>query len=148
TEDRSADRLATTWGATTGFQTHSRSVVEQSDTLLTVQGLSKRFPVRTGIRSKAYVSAVDDRSFTVQPGKTLGIVGESGCGKSTTARLILGLIPPDEGLVAFEGVDVKDFTGERQKLLRRNMQMVFQDPYSALNPRASVGESIAFPMKV
>ncbi len=154
TEDRTAampdetGQLATTWGSTSGWQTHSPDVVAKSDHLLDVSHLGKRFPVRTGIRSKSFVSAVDDVSFTVKTGTTLGIVGESGCGKSTTARLILGLIEPDDGTVAFEGVDVKTFTGGRQKILRRNMQMVFQDPYSALNPRMSVGESIAFPMKV
>src|SRR5262249_18449440 len=105
-------------------------------------------PVRTGIRSKSFVSAVDDISFEVERGTTLGIVGESGCGKSTTARLVLGLIEPNGGTIEFEGVGVKSLTGPRQKALRRNMQMVFQDPYSALNPRVSVGDSIAFPMSV
>jgi ABC-type oligopeptide transport system ATPase subunit len=104
--------------------------------------------VRIGLYSKAYVSAVDNVSFTVEAGTTLGIVGESGCGKSTTARLILGLTEPDAGTVAFEGVDVQTLTGSRRKTLRRNMQMVFQDPYSALNPRMSIGESVAFPLRV
>ena len=112
-----------------------------------MDGLRKRFTVRTGLYSKAYVSAVDNVSFTVEAGTTLGIVGETGCGKSTTARLILGLIEPD-GTVAFEGVDVQTLTGPRRKTLRRNMQMVFQDPYSALNPRMSIGESIAFLLRV
>ena len=132
----------------TGWATDAPETLQQSHVLLSVHGLRKRFPVRTGLYSKAYVSAVDNVSFTVEAGTTLGIVGESGCGKSTTARLILGLTEPDAGTVAFEGVDVQTLTGPRRKTLRRNMQMVFQDPYSALNPRASVGESIAFPMKV
>ena len=138
----------TTWGSASGWRTYSPEAIEKADTLLDVSHLGKRFGVRTGVPSKAYVSAVDNVSFTLRAGTTLGIVGESGCGKSTTARLILGLITPDEGTVAFEGVDVREFSGGRQKVLRRNMQLVFQDPYSALNPRASVGESIAFPLKV
>jgi len=138
----------TGWGSASGWATHSPETLRQSDVLLSVHGLRKRFPVRTGLYSKAYVSAVDNVSFTVEAGTTLGIVGESGCGKSTTARLILGLTESDAGTVAFEGVDVQTLTGPRRKTLRRNMQMVFQDPYSALNPRMSIGESIAFPLRV
>ena len=138
----------TGWGRASGWATHSPETLQQSHVLLNVHGLRKRFPVRTGLCSKAYVSAVDNVSFTVEAGTTLGIVGESGCGKSTTARLILGLTEPDAGTVAFEGVDVQTLTGPRRKTLRRNMQMVFQDPYSALNPRMSIGESIAFPLRV
>jgi peptide/nickel transport system ATP-binding protein len=119
-----------------------------SPVLLSVDRLHKRFSVRIGLYSKAYVSAVDNVSFTVEAGTTLGIVGESGCGKSTTARLVLGLLAPDAGTVMFEGLDVQTLTGQRQKTLRRNMQMVFQDPYSALNPRMSIGESITFPLRV
>ena len=132
----------------TGWATHSPEPLTRSHVLLRVDRLQKRFPVRLGLCSKAYVSAVDNVSFTVEAGTTLGIVGESGCGKSTTARLILGLTEPDAGTVAFEGVDVQTLTGPRRKTLRRNMQMVFQDPYSALNPRMSIGESIAFPLRV
>ncbi len=116
--------------------------------LLQVSGLTKDFPVRLGLRARGRVSAVDGVSFAVEAGTTVGIVGESGCGKSTTARLILGLIEPDAGSIEFEGVDIKTFDRGRRKALRRNMQMVFQDPYSALNPRMSVGASVAFPMKV
>jgi peptide/nickel transport system ATP-binding protein len=130
-------------GATPASETLTRAPV-----LLSVDRLHKRFPVRTGLYAKAYVSAVDNVSFTVEAGTTLGIVGESGCGKSTTARLVLGLLEPDAGTVVFEGVDVQPLTSPRQKTLRRNMQMVFQDPYSALNPRMSIGESIAFPLRV
>lgn len=138
----------TRWGSSTGFATRSTETIEDSRVLLRVTNLRKEFPVRTGIRSKAIVSAVDDISFEVERGTTLGIVGESGCGKSTTARLVLGLIEPDAGIVEFEGVDVRLLSGAKRKQLRRNMQMVFQDPYSALNPRMSVGDSIAFPMSV
>ena len=123
--------------------------------LLEVAALSKSFPVRLGFRKTGYVSAVDRVSFRVESGTTLGIVGESGCGKSTAARLILGLLPIDDGEVLFDGRSVTPiltapaFRGQsRRKALRRNMQMVFQDPYSSLNPRSSIGEIIAFPMRV
>ncbi|MEI6137542.1 MAG: oligopeptide/dipeptide ABC transporter ATP-binding protein, partial [Chloroflexota bacterium] len=115
--------------------------------------VSKKFPVRVSPLKKEYVSAVVWLSFSVDAGQTLGIVGESGCGKSTAARLIVGLLPIDEGDVIFEGVNVHAsrqirHAGPQQKALRRNMQMVFQDPHSSLNPRSSVGEIISFPMKV
>ena len=121
--------------------------------LLEVRNVSKSFPVRLSPFKKGYVSAVDGLSFTVKHGTTVGIVGESGCGKSTAARLILGLIDIDNGDVLFEGRNVKaqresPQTPDDRRELRRNMQMVFQDPHSALNPRASIGEIISFPMKV
>ncbi|MCA9847477.1 MAG: ABC transporter ATP-binding protein [Dehalococcoidia bacterium] len=121
--------------------------------ILEARNVSKTFPVRTGPFSKAYVSAVDGLSFSVKRGTTLGIVGESGCGKSTAARLILGLLDLDAGDVLFEGRNITDVresprTPDEDRELRRNMQMVFQDPHSALNPRASIGEIISFPMKV
>src|SRR5689334_5850647 len=122
----------TGWRSISGGATPSPETRPQSHVLLSVDGLHKRFSVRTGLCSKAYVSAVDNVSFTVEAGTTLGIVGETGCGKSTTARLVLGLIEPDAGTVAFEGVDVQTLTGPRRKALHRNMQMIFQDPYSAL----------------
>jgi peptide/nickel transport system ATP-binding protein/oligopeptide transport system ATP-binding protein len=121
--------------------------------LLDVKGLSKQFPVSLGFRKKGYVSAVDDASFTVMPGTTMGIVGESGCGKSTAARLILGLMKADAGDVLFDDTYIRAsgknaLSRLERKNVTRNMQMVFQDPYSSLNPRASIGEIIAFPMKV
>ncbi len=128
----------------------------EDDTLLDVRAISKQFPVRLGLFERGAVSAVDALSFRVKRGTTMGIVGESGCGKSTAARLILGLIPFDAGQVVFDGTDVgRAFTHRRtlqfgrvRKTLRRNMQMVFQDPHSSLNPRAAIGEIIAFPMRV
>ena len=128
--------------------TSETSTASERRVLLEVSGLKKQFPVRTGFRKKGFVSAVDGVSFTVREGTTLGVVGESGCGKSTAARLILGLIKPDEGRIMFDGIDVQTIGGRERKALKRNMQMVFQDPYSALNPRASVHESISFPMRV
>jgi oligopeptide/dipeptide ABC transporter ATP-binding protein len=109
--------------------------------LLEARQLAKAFPVRGGRRALA----VEDVSLRVAPGSTLGVVGESGCGKSTLARLIVGLLRPDRGQVAFEGEELPE---SRPKYARRNIQMVFQDPYSALNPKASIGESIALPLRV
>jgi peptide/nickel transport system ATP-binding protein len=116
--------------------------------LLSVHNLSKRFGVHTGFRKRAYLSAVDDVSFQVEPGQTVGIVGESGCGKSTTARLVLGLIEPDTGQVVFDHNDLRTADSAERKAARRKMQMVFQDPYGSVNPRMSIGENIGFPLKV
>jgi peptide/nickel transport system ATP-binding protein len=123
--------------------------------LLEVRGISKSFSVKLGVFKTGRVSAVDDVSFAVFAGTTLGIVGESGCGKSTTARLILGLTEVDRGEVLFEGQSIlylsragtPSISGRRVRL-RRHLQMVFQDPYSSLNPRASIGDIIGFPMRV
>ena len=114
--------------------------------LLTVEGLRKYYPVRGGLlnRRVATVQAVDDVSFSVRKGETLGIVGESGCGKSTTARLLMRLIEPDAGNVVFDGDPVGGPRGISINDMRRQMQMVFQDSYSSLNPRMTVAESIAY----
>jgi peptide/nickel transport system ATP-binding protein/oligopeptide transport system ATP-binding protein len=117
----------------------------QNEDLLVVQDLVKYFPVRTGLlqRVVAWVKAVDKVSFTVKRGETLGLVGESGCGKTTAGRTILRLIPATDGKVYFEGKDVFALGKEEMKALRRDMQIIFQDPYSSLDPRMPVGESIA-----
>lgn len=115
--------------------------------LLEVNDLTKSFPVHVGIRRKAYLSAVDGVSIKVEAGTTMGIVGESGCGKSTLARLILGLVDADSGEVRLEDQPVDWNRTSDRKQLRRNMQMVFQNPYSSLNPRSSIGEIIGFPMR-
>ena len=114
--------------------------------ILTVKDLRKYFPVRGGLFQtvQAWVKAVDDVSFDVQRGETLGIFGESGCGKSTTARLILRLIEPDAGAVHFEGRDMLQVTPAEVKDFRRQVQMVFQDPYSSLNPRMNIEDAVAF----
>ena len=117
--------------------------------LLTVEGLTKHFPIRGGLfgRVTAKVQAVDGVSFSVKKGETLGIVGESGCGKSTTARLLMGLIPHDAGEMLFDGEPARrDRASLRQ--LRRRMQMVFQDSYASLNPRLTIEDSIAFGPKM
>ncbi|MDB5368869.1 MAG: hypothetical protein JWP20_427 [Roseomonas sp.] len=114
--------------------------------LLIVENLRKHFPVRGGLlnRQIATVQAVDDVSFSVRKGETLGIVGESGCGKSTTARLLMNLIKPDAGTTIFDGDGVGEAGGITVTALRRQMQMVFQDSYSSLNPRLTMVESIAY----
>ena len=114
--------------------------------MLIVEGLRKHFPVRGGVlnRRVATVRAVDDVSFSVRKGETLGIVGESGCGKSTTARLLMRLLQPDAGTLVFDGDEVGTQGGITVAALRRQMQMVFQDSYSSLNPRMTVVESIAY----
>ena len=114
--------------------------------MLLVQSLKKYFPIKSGLlqRSVGAVKAVDDISFSVLKGETLGIVGESGCGKSTLARLLMHLIHPDSGTLVFDGDPVGEMRGISLRDLRRNMQMVFQDSYSSLNPRLPVRSSIAY----
>jgi oligopeptide transport system ATP-binding protein len=120
-------------------------------TLLEVENLAKHYPIRQGvIRAKqiGLVRAVDGVSFTVKRGETLALVGESGCGKSTTARLVLRLIEPSTGSVSFEGTDITKLSGATLKAFRRRAQIVFQDPYASLNPRLTVGQTIIEPMEV
>src|ERR1700748_3568504 len=115
--------------------------------LLQVNGLTKHFPVRGGLFSaRRTVRAVDDVSFTIAKGETVGIVGESGCGKSTTARLLMHLVTRDAGDIVYDGMQVGRALSLRE--LRRGMQMVFQDSYASLNPRLTIEESIAFGPKV
>ena len=112
--------------------------------LLTVENLKKYFPVRSGLlqRVSGWVQAVDDVSFSVREGETFGLVGESGCGKTTIGRTVLRLTPATAGGVFFDGEDVFSKRGAELKALRRNMQIIFQDPYSSLDPRMPVGEII------
>ena len=114
--------------------------------LLTVDGLVKHFPVRRGPwrRATEILRAVDDVSFAVEPGETLGVVGESGCGKSTLARAMLRLVEPDAGAVRFDGEDLFSAPASRLTRLRRDLQLVFQDPYASLNPRMTLRDAIAF----
>jgi len=121
-----------------------------NNNLVEVEHLTKRFAVKQGVfaRGTAQVHAVEDISFTVRRGETLGIVGESGCGKSTTARLILRLLDPTEGTIRFDGEDISHTSQRKLRHLRREMQMIFQDPYSSLNPRKSVGQIIGAPFAI
>jgi oligopeptide transport system ATP-binding protein len=119
--------------------------------LLDVQNLKMHFPITRGIifqRQVGAIKAVDGIDFTMFKGETLGLVGESGCGKSTTGRAILQLYRPTDGEVFFEGVDLTKSKGEDLRKMRRRMQMIFQDPYASLNPRMTVGSIIGEPLEV
>ncbi|MEO9177062.1 MAG: oligopeptide/dipeptide ABC transporter ATP-binding protein [Gaiellales bacterium] len=121
-----------------------------SDAIIEVEHLTKRFPAASGVfqRGKGEVHAVEDVSLRVMRGETLGIVGESGCGKSTTARLMLKLLQSTAGKVIFNGQDITKLGGRAMRPIRREMQMIFQDPYSSLNPRQTVGQIIGQPFSI
>ncbi|WP_406469123.1 dipeptide ABC transporter ATP-binding protein [Streptomyces sp. NBC_01594] len=118
--------------------------------LLKVEGLVKHFPIRKGLfgRQSAAVKAVDGIDFEVYPGETLGVVGESGCGKSTMGRLITRLLEPTGGKVEFEGRDITHLSMGQMRPMRRDVQMIFQDPYSSLNPRHTIGTIVSAPFRL
>ena len=122
-----------------------------SDNLVEVRDLVKHFPITRGVilqRGIASVRAVDGISFDVRRGESFGIVGETGCGKTTTARLVMRLLDATAGTIAFDGTDVTSLRGRALRPLRREVQMVFQDPYSSLNPRKTAGSIIAEPFVI
>jgi oligopeptide transport system ATP-binding protein len=125
--------------------------MEKANVLLHVENLVKHFPITQGILSQKQIGAVravDGVSFDIYQGETLGLVGESGCGKSTTGRTVLQLYRPTSGTVNFDGVDLVLLKGEELRQMRRKMQMIFQDPYASLNPRMTVGEIVGEPLVV
>ena len=138
----------------------SRQVKSDNDVLVRVRGLKKHFPITSGVifqRQVGAVKAVDDVSFDIYKGETLGLVGESGCGKSTTGRTVLQLYEPTAGSVQLRDADgkgqqgLKELTtmkGEELRQMRRQMQMIFQDPYASLNPRMSVGRIVSEPLRI
>src|SRR6187431_2924238 len=121
-----------------------------AEPLLRVKNLKKYFPIRGGLLSRevARVHAVDDVSFDILPGETLGLVGESGCGKSTAGRAILRLIEPTSGTVKVLGQDIAPLTKKELRPYRKQMQIVFQDPFSSLNPRMTAGDIVGEPLYV
>jgi oligopeptide/dipeptide ABC transporter ATP-binding protein len=125
-------------------------MAEQAVPVLQVDGLKKHFPVRKGLlrRTIGHVYAVDDVSFTIGPGETLGLVGESGCGKTTVGRAILRLIEPTSGTLRLEGRDITRLGKTELRPYREQMQIIFQDPFSSLNPRMRVGDIVAEPLRI
>ena len=120
----------------------------QQNPLIQVKDLKKYYPVKTGIIPHVtdYVKAVDGVSFSIYKGEILGLVGESGCGKTTIGKLLTGLEKPTEGAILYRGMDILDWTAKEQKKYRTKIQMIFQDPYSSLNPRKHIYEILAAPM--
>ncbi|MGX5186076.1 ABC transporter ATP-binding protein [Streptomyces avermitilis] len=129
---------------------HQGSAPEERDVLLKVQGLTKHFPIKKGIlqRQVAAVKAVDGIDFEVRRGETLGVVGESGCGKSTMGRVITRLQDPTGGTIEFEGKDITRLSTAGMRPLRRDIQMIFQDPYGSLNPRHTIGSIVSAPFRL
>ncbi|MFF1477389.1 ABC transporter ATP-binding protein [Streptomyces sp. NPDC058301] len=137
-----------------GTQGTEKAIPEQSasspEPLLRVEGLTKHFPIKKGLlgRQTGAVKAVDGVSFDVMAGETLGVVGESGCGKSTMGRLVTRLLEPTGGKVEFEGHDITHMSAGKMRPLRRDMQMIFQDPYGSLNPRHTIGGIVSTPFRL
>jgi oligopeptide transport system ATP-binding protein len=135
--------------ATVSPETDKRVRPTDEHNLVDVDGLKVYFPIRAGIFKtvQGTVKAVDDVTFEVRKGETLGLVGESGCGKSTTGRAVIRLREPTEGTVSFDGVDLSTLNSDKLRRMRRRMQIIFQDPYSSLDPRMTVGSIIAEPIE-
>ena len=136
---------------TIAAQPQGATVPTPTDNLLEVTGLEKHFPITRGIffkRRVGAVRAVDGIDFSIRAGETLGLVGESGCGKSTTGRLVTRILEPTGGKIVFEGRDVSHLSVGQMRPLRRDVQMIFQDPYSSLNPRHTVGAIVGAPLSV
>ncbi|HNM97136.1 MAG TPA: dipeptide/oligopeptide/nickel ABC transporter ATP-binding protein, partial [Marmoricola sp.] len=132
-------------------ETSNAAVPPAKDNVLEVEDLTMHFPVRSsGIirRVVGHVQAVDGVSFSLPRGGSLGLVGESGCGKSTTGRMVARLLKPTRGEIRFEGTDIAQMSARELQPIRRDIQMIFQDPYGSLNPRQTVGSIVATPMEI
>ncbi|NJL24078.1 MAG: ABC transporter ATP-binding protein [Calothrix sp. SM1_5_4] len=129
-------------------QKQTRAVSDQQSVLLELKNVKKHFPLKKGFFGgvKSWVKAVDDVTLTVRKGRTLGLVGESGCGKTTLGRTILRLIEPTEGQIIYNGTDITKLDREQMRAMRRKMQIIFQDPYASLNPRMTIGAALMEPM--
>ena len=123
--------------------------MKSNEVLVKVENLKKHFPIYEGVirRQVGAVKAVDGVSFEIYKGETLGLVGESGCGKSTTGRTLLMLHPPTDGSVQFKGEEITSKNSQEMRIMRPNMQMIFQDPHACLNPRMTVGSIIDEPLR-
>lgn len=128
----------------------AHKVMYSKEPVLQLINIKTYFPIKTGMfgKVKEFVKAVDDVSFDVFPGETLGLVGESGCGKTTLGRTILRLIPPTDGEIIFDGKNISELSDKDMRSMRRDIQLIFQDPYSSLNPRITIGQAIMEPMQV
>src|SRR5437016_10282727 len=123
---------------------------DRAEPLLSVRNLKKYFPIRRGVFSRiaAYLKAVDDIGFDINKGETFGLVGESGCGKTTAGRAILRLIEPDAGTVRFDSIDLLQLRKQELRRKRRDMQIIFQDPYASLNPRMTIRTIVGEPFAI
>ncbi|MDN4608094.1 ABC transporter ATP-binding protein [Sporosarcina highlanderae] len=138
--------------STLTLESSNEQKIESKETLLEIKNVKKFFPVKKSLlqfnKEQTYVQAVNDVSFSILKGETYGLVGESGCGKSTTGRTLLKLIEPTEGEAIYNGKDIFKLSGQELRKVRQDIQMVFQDPYSSLNPRKRIGKTLEEPLVI